>query len=211
MSKVSVIIPTYNRKQLLTERALPSIINQTYGNLEILVIGDGTDEETVEAMADYPDTRVKFTNLPHFNYPDNQHARWGLQALAARNYGLDHATGLYVAMLDDDDEMLPDSIEFLLGMLKGQQADFCYGISETYKGDPPRKIGQRYGGWPPGDGAFCHGAFVYKASINYRYDLQCFEHSGKTGDADMWERMYKGGVKFYFTPRHVHNYYRAFP
>ncbi len=209
MNKVSVIVPTYNRKRLLTERALPSLTSQTYGNLEILVIGDGTDQETVQAMKNYPDWRVSFTNLPHFDYPDHQHVRWGLQALEARNYGLDHATGEYIAMLDDDDEMLPDTIEVLIGALKEQQVDFAYGQSRTFK--EGRATGQYYGQWPPGDGSLCHGAFVYRAAIGYRYDLQCFEHSGKTGDADMWERMYRDGVKFYFLPRVVHHYHRAFP
>ena len=209
MSKVSVIVPTYNRAKLLTERALPSVSGQTYGNLEILVIGDGTDEETVKAISEYPDTRVKFTNRRRFEYPDDQHRRWGLQALAARNYGLEWAKGEYIAMLDDDDEMLPKTIDRLLSVLKEKDVDFVYGISETFKNGKP--IGQRYGAWPPGDGQLCHGAFVYRASIQYRYDVHCFENSGKTGDADMWQRMYQGGVRFHFLPEVVHYYHRAFP
>lgn len=206
---MSVIIPTWNRAQPLTERALPSILRQSHADLEVLVVGDGTDDETVTAMKDYPDPRVSFTNLPHFDYPDVQHWHWGLQGLAARNYGLDHATGEYIAMLDDDDEMMPSAIEHLLEALDHEQADFVYGYSETYKNG--HKLDQRYGSWPPGDAALCIGSFVYRAEINYRFDLECFSHSGLTGDADMWTRMYAEGVKFYFLNEHVLDYHRAFP
>lgn len=209
MTTVSVIVPTYNRRQLLIERALPSLSNQSYGNLEILVIGDGTDEETVEALRDYPDSRVSFTNLPHYDYPTDQRAHWGLQGLQARNYGLDHATGRYIAMLDDDDEMMPDAIDILLSTLKDRQVDFVYGYAVTYKDN--QLINQRYGHWPPGDGALCNGAYVYRAALNYRFDLDCFAHSGLTGDADMWTRMYQNGVKFYYLAHHVLNYHRHYP
>jgi len=209
MNKVSIIMATYNRRDLLMERSLPSVINQTYGNLEIIIVGDGTDQATVDALKDYPDSRVSFTNLLHFDYPDHQHAHWGLQGLAARNYGLDHATGRYIAMLDDDDEMMPFAIEYLVHALEREDVDFVYGFSEAYKNG--HQLGQRYGSWPPGDAALCVGSFVYRASINYRFDLECFNHTGLTGDADMWTRMYADGVKFYFLDEHVLNYHRAFP
>ncbi len=203
---VSVIIPTYNRAELLVNRALPSVFNQTHQNLDIHVVGDGTDEATVEAMKAFP--QVRFTNLPHAEYFEDQHRHWGWQGLPAVNYGLDHAKGDYISCLADDDEMYPHNIEILLKTLHEKDVDFVYGISETYKNN--QYTGQRYGSYPPGDAAFCGGSFVYKASLPYRYDPDCFSR-GLTGDADMWIRMYQGGVKFHFLKETVLKYHRNFP
>ena len=205
---ISVIIPTYNRTEFLCQRALPSVLNQTYQDFEIIVVGDGTEPGTGERIEELNDSRIRFYNLPRFQYPEDHHLRWGLSGLAARNYGLDHAKGEYIAALDDDDEMLPDALETLLPQLVDGSADFVYGISETYK--EGRSIGQFYGRYPPGDGALCNGAYVYLASLPYRFDLDCFSR-GLAGDADMWTRMWTGGVRFSFLPRIVHRYHRNFP
>ena len=206
---VSVIIPTYNRSRLLTERSLPSVLAQTYTDLEVLVVGDGTDQATVNAMAAVTDPRVSFTNLPHFDYPADPHQHWALLGMAARNWGLDHANGKYVTLLDDDDAMVPDAIELLLPRVQSHAVDFVYGLSETYKGDPPRRNGEGYGTWPPGPGAFCMGAFVYRANMRYRFNYDCRSRFDHARDADLWERMVYDHVRFQMLPVHVHDYYQA--
>jgi hypothetical protein len=61
--------------------------------------------------------------------------------------------------------------------------------------------------WPPGDGQLANGAYVYRgAAREYRYDMDC-RSRGRTGDADMWIRMYEGGVTFALIPDVVHRYY----
>lgn len=207
---ISVIIPTYQRCRLLMDRAIPSVFAQTVTDWELLVVGDGTDEQTVAEMTALAasDARVRFWNLPHATYPDNHAEAWGLYGLVALNWGLDHATGDWIAVLGDDDEFLPAHHDILLDAAARTGADHVYGISETYKGG--RNIGQRYGSWPPGDGAFCNGANLYRASLGYRYDLDCGSR-GRTGDADLWLRMFEDGVTFHFEPKVVHRYHRNHP
>lgn len=207
---VSVIVPTFNRTELLMKRCLPSVLAQTDRDWECHVIGDGTEQETVDAMAGVvrSDSRFRFTNLPHAEYPEDPVQRWGLLGLVSLNYGLDHALGDWIAVLADDDEFAPAHNYVLLKAAEQSGADHVYGVSETYKNG--RMIGQRYGSWPPGPGQFCNGANLYRASLPYRYDLDCWSRN-RTGDADMWVRMVKGGVSFHFIRDIVHYYHRNWP
>lgn len=205
MDLVSAVISTYNRSELLVGRSLHSVRHQTYTNLEIIVVGDGTDEQTVEAMREVclVDPRVSFTNLPRQVYPQDPGAKWCVLGLEARNYGFDQASGDWVAPLDDDDEWTPDHVEVLLARAKERNADFAYGVSSYHW---PDGRFQTAGRWPPGYGAFCDGAQVYRNGMGYRFDPACIER-GLPEDGDMWERMVAGGVSFTFLPRLVHHYY----
>lgn len=207
---VSVIIPTYNRPRLLIDRALPSVFRQTVADQEVLVVGDGTDAFTAEAMTwlAKDDPRVRFWNLPRPDYPADHTTAWGLYGLSALNFGLDNARGEWIAVLGDDDEFTPDHHEILLDAADKTGAEHVYGISETWKGG--RMTGQRYGAWPPGDGQFCNGANLYLARLGHRYDLDCWSR-GRTGDADLWLRMVDDGVRFAMTDKVVHHYHRNWP
>lgn len=95
---VSVIIPVYNVSMFLHE-AIDSVIHQTYQNLEIILIDDGSSDGSEKICDEYKtDRRVKVI------HQKNQ----GLSA--ARNVGLDIMTGKYVAYLDADDRYLPNMI-----------------------------------------------------------------------------------------------------
>lgn len=207
---VSVIIPTYNRCRLLMDRAIPSVLAQTVQDQEVIVVGDGTDAQTCIEMGEMvkADRRFRFANLPHYPYPESHDLAWGLYGLAALNWGLDHAQGEWISVLGDDDEYLPGHHEILLDAAARTGADHVYGIAETYKDG--HAIGQRYGAWPPGDGQFCNGANLYRASLGYRYDLGCTAN-GETGDANLWTRMARDGVRFHFEPSVVLKYHRNWP
>jgi glycosyltransferase involved in cell wall biosynthesis len=205
---ISVIIPTYNRARLLVERAIPSLLEQSYADWECHIIGDGTDDGTVEVMQPIcaKDKRISFTNLVHDRYPEGQ-AAWGLYGLTALNYGLDWARGDWISVLNDDDEYAPDNFETLLSCVD-DDVDFIYGMSDTWKFGHP--TGQLYGRFPPGDGNVTQGSYLYRRSLEYRYRKDCYSR-GLNGDADMWIRMREGGVRFRFIPRVVHHYHRNWP
>lgn len=110
---VSVVIPTHNRPKLL-ERAVGSILDQTYDNLELLVVDDASDERAeLESTFD-------FDSISAFEYIYLEENRGGA---GARNVGLDAATGEYIAFLDDDDEWLPDKIERQVGLFETTSDD----------------------------------------------------------------------------------------
>ncbi|MDV6373618.1 glycosyltransferase [Deinococcus arenicola] len=96
---ISVIIPTYNRPGLLVARGLASVLAQRYPNLEVLVVMDGPDPATAAALAEIDDPRLRPLTLPENRGPSD-----------ARNYGVQHARGEWVAFLDDDDIWRPDKL-----------------------------------------------------------------------------------------------------
>src|SRR5215210_2105808 len=93
---VSVIIPCYNQAHFLGE-AIESVLGQSYPNFEIVVVDDGSPDDTAEVAARYPEVR--------YICQDNQ----GLSA--ARNTGLGQSEGEYVVFLDADDRLLPEALE----------------------------------------------------------------------------------------------------
>jgi glycosyltransferase involved in cell wall biosynthesis len=97
--RVSVIIPTFNRAFSL-KRCIDSVLNQSYEDFEVIVIDDGSTDNSCDVMQLYlADSRVKY--LKH-------DARKGAQA--ARNIGIRSAAGDYIAFLDSDDEWVPEKL-----------------------------------------------------------------------------------------------------
>lgn len=207
---ISVIIPTYNRTKLLMDRAIPSIIAQTNRDWECLVVGDGTEPETVAEMESLVswDHRFRFWNLAHDIYPAKQEQAWGLYGLTALNFGLDWARGDWISVLNDDDELTPDNHEILLAEAELTDAKFIYGQSDTWKNG--ERTAQVYGSYPPGDGSITQGSYIYRRSLEYRYRRDCYDR-GRNGDADMWLRMWDDGVRFAFIRTVIHHYHRNYP
>lgn len=124
---VTVCIATFNRGRLLTERSIPSILAQTYRNLELIVVGDGCTDDTPERVSRIDDPRLRFENLTEQGqYPSDPHHRWMVAGTAAANRALSLATGAFVTHLDDDDEHDPSRIEKLLATIRRERADLIY-------------------------------------------------------------------------------------
>ena len=107
---ISVIVPVYNAQETL-RRAIDSVRNQTYPDWELLLIDDGSKDDSA-AICDYyatADERIKAFHIANGG-PSN-----------ARNVGLNHACGNYVMFLDSDDEWLPTAFEQLLRCANEQQ------------------------------------------------------------------------------------------
>src|SRR5581483_3909922 len=89
---VTVRIPTYTRSRLLIERALPSIMRQTYQNFEVIVVGDGCTNDTAELVEAFGDPRVRFVNLPYrYPYPEDPEKRWCVAGGPGANVGAELA------------------------------------------------------------------------------------------------------------------------
>ena len=105
MKKVSVIIPTHKGSKYI-EDAVKSILNQTYQNIEIIVVDDnglGTEEQkkTKDAINFYIESE-KIKYIPH---------KTNRNGSVARNTGVKNSTGEYICLLDDDDEYYPEKVE----------------------------------------------------------------------------------------------------
>jgi glycosyltransferase involved in cell wall biosynthesis len=124
---VSICIATYNRAALLRDRSLRSCLNQTYRNIEIIVVGDACTDETEKVMAGVLDPRVRFVNLKERGkYPDDPRLRWMVAGTAPTNHALSIARGDFITHLDDDDEYPPERIEVLLQAVIQNRADLIY-------------------------------------------------------------------------------------
>ena len=101
--KVSIVIPTYNRMETLP-RALDSVINQTFLDWELIVVDDGSTDDTAETILnDYPAVRI--------------HRQENSGVSSARNVGVGLAKGVWIAFLDSDDAWLPEKLERQLSAL----------------------------------------------------------------------------------------------
>lgn len=110
--KVSAVIPTRNRPDLVV-RAVKSALAQTYQDVEVLVVTDGPDPATATALASICNERLRVHSLP-----------FAQGAQAARNTGIQLAHGDWIALLDDDDEWLPEKIELQLARAKSSTARY---------------------------------------------------------------------------------------
>lgn len=96
----SVILPTYNRAHFLP-KAIESVLGQTFADWELIIVDDGSTDNTKEVVAAYADSRVVY------HYQQNQ------ERSAARNNGIKQARGVYICFLDSDDYFLPERLEGL--------------------------------------------------------------------------------------------------
>lgn len=104
MYSISIVIPTFNRCELL-KRALESVYKQSYTHFETIVVDDGSTDETEQIVA------LFFPQVRYFKQPNN-----GVSS--ARNKGVQEAKGDWIAFLDSDDEWLPEKLEKQIDLLK---------------------------------------------------------------------------------------------
>ena len=111
--KVSVIIPTHNRAHLIG-RSIQSVLNQTYQDFEIIVVDDGSTDNTREVIKEFQrkDKRIKY--IKHSKNKGGS---------AARNTGIKTSRGEYIAFQDSDDEWFPEKLEKQMGFFKNMPAE----------------------------------------------------------------------------------------
>ena len=110
---VSVVLPTYNRARLLSN-AIQTVLNQSHSNLELIIVDDGSDDDTPQVVAGFGDPRVRYTA-----HSVNR------GAAAACNTGIRLATGDYVAFQDSDDIWRQDKLTAQLGALRKSDVAVC--------------------------------------------------------------------------------------
>lgn len=154
---VSIIMPVHNRESLIN-RAITSVLSQTYEKFELIVIDDFSDDKTVEVVRSFTDKRVLLI--------DNGQK---IGVSAARNKGLELAKGDLITYLDSDNTWLEN---FLLSMIGAFQtlpdADAAYCGQYLYRGNNPQPSAVRFGCYNPS----------LLANHNY-IDLNCFVHTKK--------------------------------
>jgi glycosyltransferase involved in cell wall biosynthesis len=119
MPKVSVVIPTYNHEQFIGQ-ALESVFSQTFRDFELIVVNDGSPDDTEEVLR------------PHIESGKIQYIRQENQGVAAaRNRGAAEARGEYLAFLDDDDCWPPDKLEWQVAIMESSDIVMVAGRNDS--------------------------------------------------------------------------------
>jgi glycosyltransferase involved in cell wall biosynthesis len=209
---VSVIIPTYRSYETLRDRALPSILAQTYTNWEIVVIGDAAPPETGEVIASFADPRIRYENRPMRGpYPEEEYEAWLVSAVPPFNAGMRAALGRWIAPFADDDALRPFALERLVETVKSRRFEFCYskillhgrgGTDEEVGAYPPRLS-------PTGISAGMQGSLLHSELRFFEQELaDVIFHT--PADWSMVRKMMRAGVRIGFLDEVTADYYPSY-
>jgi hypothetical protein len=203
---VTVRIVTYDRGPLIVERALSSILRQTYERLEILVVGDCCDEATERAVRSVRDPRVRFVNLPvRGSYPADRQLRWMVAGAAPANVALDLARGAWIAPCDDDDELTDDHVEVLLSKALDDRLELVHSKALMEAAPDSWWVS----GGPQLAEGVAHGSILYSSSLRFmRYSMTSWKRA-EPGDWNLWRRMQAIGVHSGYLDRITYVHYKG--
>ena len=185
---VSVIIPTYNRAHLI-DKAINSVLSQTYQDYEIIIVDDASTDNTKEVVKDFTDSRISY--IFHIN---------NLDISAARNSGIKASQGKYIALLDSDDEWLPEKLDKQINKFEKESLKIGVIYTGSYyideKGSQIRKVhvpikeGYIYEDLLRAGGYLCLSSTLIKRECFKKVGL-FDENLPPCEDLDMWIRIAK--------------------
>jgi glycosyltransferase involved in cell wall biosynthesis len=192
--RVSVIIPTYNWSSVLPF-SIGSVLRQTFGDFELLVVGDGcTDDSEAVVRRFTGDSRVRWINLAtntgHQSGPNNE--------------GLRRATGELIAYLGHDDLWLPRHLELAVRAIDQSHVDLTYAITEMVSPNPEERPTFE----PSEMEHYEPGLWIPPTSVVHRHELaqrmggwRHFCDVNLDPEADLWQRMHSAGARFGYVRR----------
>jgi Glycosyltransferase like family 2 len=195
---VSIIVATYNRSEILVGRTIPSILNQTYRNIELVVVGDKCIDNTPLNVCSITDSRLRFIDLPRRgSYPKMVSDRWFVQGSVPRNFGMKIARGKWFVFLSDDDIMLPHQIEVMLSFALNNKLEFASSAYST------TKDGEHYTVYPDKNNfnskLVCGGmqTWIYRDYLRFfKWNIHSWRKPyDKPVDYDLQQRMFRTGVR----------------
>ena len=218
---ISVYTPTFNRGEIFIDRALKSVLAQTYTNFEYIVIGDHCTDNTADLLSKVEDPRVKFHNLAERKaiYPDTVKNHWLAGPVRPANEALKRVTGKWIARLDDDDVWTPDHLESLLRFAQAGNYEFVSGQLIEDRGNGKEHLGGGGGpldpyytgkSTPAAPNAYNPGignpsTWLYRSYLkSFKYNKDCWRKKmNRVNDLDMVLRIFKAGVNMGFLEKVV--------
>lgn len=194
---ISVYMPVYNGEKYI-KRCLDSVLSQEFsGSFEFIIVDDGSEDNTTKIIEEYNDERIKLFKQPHLGIVD------------ASNFGLDQCTGKYIARMDCDDVMLPNSLQLRYDFLESHpEYGVCSGdaliINEPFRFlkldgmEFEVKIARLFQYFP-----FTHSCIMYRSELNLRYDKD-YEWGE---DTELYFRMLYNGIRAYSLKETLCEYY----
>jgi hypothetical protein len=209
---ISVVVPTYTSYETLRDRAIPSVLAQTYQAWELVVVGDSAPPETARVIAEIDDSRIRFSNSSMRGpYPEDEYAAWLVTGVPPFNAARRLARGQWVVPFADDDALRPDALERMLAHVQRHGYEFCYGKLLLHARDGTT---EEIGKFPPPlakhgievgmQGAFLHGGLGF---IEQELADAIFR---TPNDWSMVRRMLRVGVRFGFVDEIVCDYFPSY-
>lgn len=210
---VTVCIPTYNRGPLLMERAVKTVLSQTYQNIELMIVGDHCTDSTAELLAGVTDPRLRFYNLPKRKrrYRQTVENHWFVGGAVPANKAMDLARGAWIARVDDDDTWTVDHIEKLLRFAQKGDYEFVSALyleerfGERKVVDGVRALDTYYTRRPPipNDSSPKIGGvstWLYRSYLKFmHYNVDCWRKKwNRVWDVDLSLRIHAAGVRMGF-------------
>ena len=127
MKKITAIIPIHNSSKHI-KQCIESVLNQTYKNIELILIDDASTDNSVELVKNIKDNRIKLIELKENS-----------GAAVARNKGIEEATGDYICFLDSDDYWLPNKLERQIKFIEENNYTFIYAGYDYFKNGKRKK------------------------------------------------------------------------
>ncbi len=195
---ILIYIPTFNRSEYLIERSIPSVLAQTYKNISILVVDDGSTDGTKELINQHFGDKVKvITNQrKRYRYPNKSIYHWYCGPTEAANVALKACNSDWIARIDDDDEWLPNHLEDNLNFAIKNKLEFVSskynaidinGKSQTISADCVTNIGGTQ-------------TWLYHSGLReIQYNMHTWRKKwNKMNDTDLQNRIYLSGVRIGF-------------
>ena len=191
---ISIICPTFNRSNLLINRAVKSVLDQTYKNFELLIISDGCTDDTANEIKKINDKRIRFFEIRRRKkrYPETIENHWFCGPVYAINHGLENIKGDWICRIDDDDIWTKDHIEVLLKLAKSKKVEFV-SSSQIEVRHGVKKINNHINENPRIGGV---QTWLYAGYLNFfKANINCWRKEwNKVNDTDIQERIVKVGI-----------------
>lgn len=203
MVKISVVIPVYNGAKYLAA-SIRSVLEQSFTDFEVLVIDDGSTDDTEQIVHSFPDKRIRYIKRQH-------------DYIASLNYGMEQARAPYIARMDADDMMHPDRLRIQYNIMEQEPTiDICgtwftvfqegnmakKHVVPTYKGlvkDPVLTLLDK--------NILCHPSVLIRKSFLLKHHLSYEPEFCYAEDYRLWMEAAKRGAVIYVEPTSL-LYYR---
>jgi glycosyltransferase involved in cell wall biosynthesis len=199
---ISVYTPTFNRSKILKDRAIKSVLKQSYKKFEYIIVGDGCTDDTKKIVKNIKDKRIKFINIKRKKrYPDKGKYfmnHWYVGAAIPSNTALKLVKGDWVARLDDWAIWPKNHLRDLLTFAQKNDYEFVTGASKL-NGKKHRGLNLKYLGIKSQSKVRLgsHQSFFYRKYLTcFKYCINSWRRkTNKVLDVDLIHRMIVAGVK----------------
>ena len=195
---ISIYTPTYNRNKLLRERAIPSVLNQTYKNIEYLIVHDGKEDNDLDRIIEsYDDPRIKYYSIKREGLRN-----WFISGTHPANFVLTKIKGKWIAKIDDDDIWQSNHLEECLRFALENDYEFVSGkylkngeVFQGHKAKDHLRIDCSediiLGG---------HSTWFYRSYLKFmKYNPNAWRKKwNRVDDTDLMERMIRAEVRIGF-------------